>query len=64
MVTKAKNRTESATPKSRINVGKLKLRKETIKDLTPDKQKEVKGGAINTNGCYNTHCSYRQSYCL
>ena len=43
MVTKAKNRTESATPKSRIKVGKLKLSRETVKDLNPEQAKRGQG---------------------
>jgi hypothetical protein len=44
MVAKNKNRDEKAATKGRVKVGKLQLKKETIKDLTPDKQKQVKGG--------------------
>ncbi|HEY6120581.1 MAG TPA: class I lanthipeptide [Pyrinomonadaceae bacterium] len=43
MVAKNKNREEKTT-KRRVKVGKLELKRETIKDLTPDKQKKVKGG--------------------
>ena len=68
MVTKAKNRTESATPKSRINVGKLKLRKETIKDLTSDNKKGIKGGiaigTLATRCCMDSCCSFRHSTCI
>ena len=32
--------------KSRVKVGKLQLSKETIKDLTPGKQKQVQGGKM------------------
>ena len=46
MVTKTKNRDEKAA-KSRVKVGKLQLSKETIKDLTPGKQKQVKGGKMD-----------------
>jgi hypothetical protein len=45
MVTKNKNRDEKAA-KSRVKVGKLQLSKETIKDLTPGKQKLVQGGKM------------------
>ncbi len=45
MVTKNKNRDEKAATKSRVKVGKLQPNEETIKDLTPGKQKQVKGGA-------------------
>ena len=45
MVTKNKNQAEKEVTKSRVKVGKLQLTKQTIKDLTPGKQKQVKGGA-------------------
>ena len=45
MVAKNNKRDEKAT-QSRVKVGKLQLGKETIKDLTPGKQKQVKGGRI------------------
>jgi hypothetical protein len=44
MVTKKTS--EKVATKSRVKVGKLTLNKQTIKDLTPGKQKQVKGGAI------------------
>jgi len=43
MVAKNKNQAEKEV-KSRIKVGKLQLKKETIRDLTPGKQKQIKGG--------------------
>jgi hypothetical protein len=48
MVTKNKNQSENAIQKGRVTLGKLQLGKETIKDLTPGKQKEIKGGFTNT----------------
>ena len=42
MVTKNKNTNEQ--PKSRAQVGKLQLNKETVKELTVDKLKHIKGG--------------------
>jgi len=45
MVTKNKNRDEKEATKNRVKVGKLQLSKETIMDLPPGKQKQVKGGA-------------------
>jgi hypothetical protein len=45
MVTKNKNRDEKAATKGRVELGKLQLKKESIKDLTPGKQRQVKGGA-------------------
>lgn len=45
MVTKSKTQTnESEEKKSKIKVDKLKLNKETIRDLTESDQKGVKGG--------------------
>ena len=43
MVTKKKT-TSKATKKSRVKVGKLKVNKETVKDLTDKESKQVKGG--------------------
>jgi hypothetical protein len=40
-----KNTNEKATRKSRVKVGKLTLRKETIKDLASRDKKLIKGGA-------------------
>jgi len=52
MVTKNKNQAEKEVTKSRVKVGKLQLKKETIKDLTPGKQKQVKGGrAVEITAC-------------
>ena len=54
MVTKNKNQAEEEVTKSRVKVGKLQLTKQTIKDLTPGKQKQVKGGVpppTSTNSC-------------
>jgi hypothetical protein len=45
MVTKSKTQTnESEEKKGKIKVDKLKLNKETIRDLTESDQKGVKGG--------------------
>ena len=43
-------KTKEKTPaEGRLKLGKLQLGKETIKDLTPGDQKQVKGGAANAN---------------
>ncbi|HEY6121097.1 MAG TPA: class I lanthipeptide, partial [Pyrinomonadaceae bacterium] len=42
----SKKKSEKSAAKSRVKVGKLQLGKETIKDLRPEKQKEIKGGLI------------------
>ena len=39
-------RTKAGEKKSKVNVGKLKVNKETIKNLTGDQKKKVRGGAI------------------
>ncbi len=36
--------------KKGVKVGKLKLNKETVKDLTSDQKKKVKGGLIPRGG--------------
>jgi hypothetical protein len=72
MVTKNKNREEKAgtkaTTKSRIKVGKLNLNKETIKDLTPDNKKGLKGGMAWPSGpdCggLDGQCTARHSTCI
>ena len=51
MVTKNKNREEKADTKNRVKLGKLQLKKETVKDLSPGKQKQIKGGR---KGCTHT----------
>ena len=45
MVNKSKATSEAAK-KGRISVGKLQLNKETVKDLTTDDLKQVKGGLV------------------
>ncbi len=47
MVTK--KRTKVSQKKARVKVGKLKLNKETIRNLTGGQQKEIKGGRIINN---------------
>jgi len=48
MVTKSKT---SGAKKSRVRVGKLKLNKERVKDLTSVQQKQVQCGAGKSNQC-------------
>ncbi len=45
MVTKKKSPSTKSAKKGRVKIGKLKLSKETIKDLTDKNQSRVKGGA-------------------
>jgi hypothetical protein len=45
MVTKKKSTSSKSAKKGRVKIGKLKLSKETIKDLTDKNQSRVKGGA-------------------
>ena len=46
MVVKSKNQTtgEEQPKKSRVQVGKLKVNKETIKNLTGKEKRQIKGG--------------------
>ena len=60
MVTKNK----TGEKRGRVEVGKLKLKKETVKDLTGSQQKQIKGGEINTNGCNAGACSRRATGCV
>ena len=62
MVAKSKKAGEK---KGKIDVGKLKLRKETVKDLTSTERKAVKGGRIPGGGasgqsvcqsCFKSDC--------
>ena len=46
MVTKGKDSKASEQTKPRAKVGKLRLNKEAIKDLTPDQLKQLKGGQV------------------
>ena len=46
MVTKGKDSKASEQTKLRAKVGKLRLNKEAIKDLTPDQLKQLKGGQV------------------
>ena len=47
MVTKSK----TGEKKSRVKVGKLKLNKETVKDLGDSEQNQIKGGIRGAGGC-------------
>lgn len=60
MVTR-KKRTEKEVEEGRVRVKRLKLNKETIKDLTGSEQKQVKGGisilsAVLTVVCPSAEC--------
>jgi hypothetical protein len=47
MVTKKTRTGEQETKRGKATVGKLKLNKETVMDLSPTEQKRVKGGAAD-----------------
>ena len=49
MVTKSRN--AGAKKKGKVKVGKLKLNKETVKDLSAKAQQKVKGGLAPTLTC-------------
>jgi len=45
-------KSKAGQKKSQVRVGKLKLNKETVKSLTPEEKRSVKGGATNDGtGC-------------
>ena len=50
MVTKKKS-TNEKEKRGRVQVGKLSLSRETIKDLSPKEKSRIKGGAANTTKC-------------
>lgn len=59
MVTKSK---KTAAKKGRVKVGKLKLNKETVKDLTGRERKKIKGGVASNPGlgCTREACTEKQ----
>ncbi len=59
MVTKSK---KTGAKKGRVKVGKLKLNKETVKDLTGSEGKKIKGGAARTPGT-NASCATACTNC-
>jgi len=59
MVTKKKSTSSKEAKKGRVKIGKLKLSKETIKDLTDKDQRQLKGGA-KARGNNTTVCT---GYC-
>jgi hypothetical protein len=50
MVTKKKS-TNEKEKRGRVQVGKLSLSRETIKDLSPEEKSRIKGGAAPTPKC-------------
>ncbi len=46
MVTKQKSSDERKKKKGRVQVGKLSLNRETIKDLSPEEKSRIKGAAV------------------
>ena len=62
MVTKSRN--AGAKKKGKVNVGKLKLNKETVKDLSAEQQKKVKGGlaaGTYTITCPSVWCTFAKT---
>ena len=57
MVTK--NKTDEK--KGKVKVGKLKVNKETVKDLSPSDRKQIRGGIIPTTS-FGVTCG-RGAYC-
>ena len=48
MVTKSK---KTGSAKRKVKVGRLKLAKETVKDLTSSKKRQIKGGVAARCAC-------------
>jgi hypothetical protein len=49
MVSKAKK----GSKRGRVEVGKLKLNRETMKDLSTNRKKQIKGGVAAKCACYD-----------
>ena len=63
MVTRTKTAPKGTTKKrDGVKVGKLKLNKETVKDLSASQQKQVKGGRRATPWTGNT-CNCSEGLC-
>jgi|GEM_PF-5446840 len=58
MVTKSKKNiaVEKEQKKGRVKVGKLKLNKETVKELTTREADKIKGGVFLGTGANDIHC--------
>jgi len=56
MVTKNKSK-DVRSEKGRVEVNKLKLNRETIKDLTTGEAKDVKGGFAGSGTCPSAICT-------
>jgi len=56
MVTKRKRSSETEETKGKVKVEKLKVNRETVKDLTGREEKRIKGGAfpISISACWCT----------
>ena len=60
MVTKSKSKADAGKKKGRVKVGKLKLDKETAKDLTTSESEKVRGGGAGRTArftCPANHCA-------
>ena len=60
------DKNKTGEKRGKVEVGKLKLKKETVKDLTYRQQKEIKGGQANTAAtceCVGTVCTRRATGC-
>jgi hypothetical protein len=55
MVTKKKS-TAKVEKKGRIKLGKLEVRRETIKDLAADDKKKIKGGVLTKTALLTGRC--------
>ncbi len=45
----AKTKTKASQKKNKVKIGKLKLNKETVKELTGGQKKQLRGGAARQN---------------
>lgn len=60
MVTKSKKQNGGKKEQGRVKVGKLKLNKETLNDLSASGKKQIKGGAIRAGSCHQVLSCYEK----
>jgi len=53
------SKSRKGTKRSQVEVGKVKLNKDTMKDLTASKKKQIKGGVAAKCACYDPLTSRR-----
>ena len=59
------DKNKTGETRGKVEVGKLKLKKETVRELTGSEQREIKGGVIvETANCAGGQCTQRATGCI